>query len=290
MHYALTKQRGVFRIGVMLTALSVIALPVASIATSNGGELTIVDALMWVILAGMGATGIGLLIHARFARILVGVLLLGGLAVAPISLVLVLDDTLSSVHGELGLGLTLALANAIATTALWMWLCFRGIQVLRGVSTNAEILTARLSGGVMATVALTHLWRAVEIGTRSLELGSGEWRWIKISPNGMWLFGFPGWPLWHTAVFRPVLVLLVGPNTLPPSAATMLAGLFGALTALVMIDPHATERGAMTDLAFTSPVLLVGLFPMMLAWWLRDELRGVEPAALAGQSTASDST
>jgi hypothetical protein len=156
-------------------------------------------------------------------------------------------------------------ANAIATTLLLVWLCLRAIQVLLGTTWRASVVTARLTGGVLACVTVNHLWLAAQVGVG----WQGSWS-INISPRGTSLLGFPGWPLWHLAVLVTALVLLAGPRRMLGGAARVLLLLFAGMVPLVIVAAALTgffELGLL--------LLVVGtvLLPVYLAWWLRAELR-----------------
>src|SRR5436189_3890174 len=107
-----TDRRGMFRLGVLTTALAVLVLSLAVTAPIDDISL-----LWWLALGLIGATGIGLLFDARFARVLGGLLLLACVVFAPMSLIRSLDS--SPVGADLMW--LLSLANAITTTLLLTW-------------------------------------------------------------------------------------------------------------------------------------------------------------------------
>jgi ABC-type multidrug transport system permease subunit len=68
----LAARRGMFRLGVLTTALAVLVLSLGVTAPVGGTP----PWWWWLTLGALGATGIGLLVGARFARVLGGLLLL----------------------------------------------------------------------------------------------------------------------------------------------------------------------------------------------------------------------
>jgi hypothetical protein len=264
MDKVLTDRRRMFRIGAVITAMCAMVFSIAVTGPLDSG-------LGWLALALLGATGIGLLLRARFARVLGGLLFLGCGVLAPLSLIQELNS--SSPPGSWELGWFLSVANAIATTLLLVWLCFRAIQVLLGTTWRASLVTARLAGGVLAFIAVNHLWLAAQVGFA----WQGSWS-INISPRGTMFLGFPGWPLWHLAALVPALALLAGPRRMLGGAARVLMLLFAGMVPLVIIAAVLTgffELGLL--------VLLLGtvLTSVYLSWWLRDELGGMELVASA---------
>jgi hypothetical protein len=250
--------RGMFRLGVVITALSVLVLfPLVTAPIDD------VPPWLWLVLGGLGATGIGLLFRARFARVL-GVLLLlacGGLA--QMSLVGVLGGLQFIDVDRMVL---LSIANAIATTLLLIWMCLRGIQMLLGRS-RASRVTPRLVGGALALVAAHHLWWASEVGFA----WTGSWS-IRISPEGTSFVGFPYWPLWHVALLVVALVMLAAPRRMLGQATTALMLLFASLVPLVIVAAIWTDFFVVAQL----PILGMMLIPVYLCWWLSDELRRAE--------------
>ena len=268
------RQSGTFRIGVMFTAAS--ALMAAMAINVPSGDL-----LLMVPLVVVGATGLGLLLGARFARVLGGVLFVAGLVASPLSLASALVGSLR-LAGRWELSLVLSLANGIATTVLLMWLCFRGLQVMRGKTMRAGVFTARLTGVVVALVAVHHLWVAVQAGASSLAVGSFASFSLRVGALGTTLSGFPGWPLWHLAALVLAGVLVAGPRRALVGAASALTVLFVCLVPLVLL---AVARANVGELWLSTVVLSLVLLLAALAWWLRDELRGVRPAQLAAGDT-----
>jgi hypothetical protein len=258
----LVDRRSMFRIGVMITAMSAMVLSVAVGGPVDGGGLWW---LTFLIVALLSVTGVGLLFGALFARILGGLLFLGGVVFSPISLIQALD--LSSTPGSLDLGWLLSVGNAVATMLLLVWLCVRAIQVLLGTTRRTSAVTARLAGGALAVIAANHLWLATQIGFG----WQGSWA-VNISPRGAQFVGFLGWPIWHLAVLLAALVLLVGPRRILGGAAAALMLLFAGMVPLVII---AAARTGFFELQLLPLLAGMVLLPVYLLWWLRDELRGL---------------
>jgi hypothetical protein len=252
----LTARRGMFRLGVLTTALAVLVLSLGVTAPVGGSP----PWWWWLALGAFGATGIGLLVGARFARVLGGLLLLACAVLAPMSLIRSLG-CLSLAGADLMW--VLSVANAIAMTLLLTWMCIRGVQVLLGRPRRARVVTARLVGGALAVVAANHLWLASQVGFE----WTGSWS-IQISAEGMQLVGFPFWPLWHVALLIVALAMVAGPRRMLGQAATALLLLFAGLVPLVIVAVIRTGF-------FAAELTIFGmmLIPVYLSWWLRDELR-----------------
>lgn len=254
MDQVVTNRRGMFRIGVVLIAMSALVL-----AFALTGPLD--PTMLWPVLALAVpvATGLGLLVGARFARGLAGLMLLAGAVILPLSLVRGLLG--APAPGELGWWL--AVANAVATTALLVWLCVIGIQVVRGAPWRARVVTARLAGGALVAIAANHLWLAAQVGFG----WHGSWA-INVSALGTQLSGFPGWPLWHLAVLVAALALLAGRRHGLRAAATVLT------VVLACLAPLALVAIALTDLHLLLLLLALAIpgFATALAWWLRQAL------------------
>lgn len=244
-----------FRLGVLTTALAVLVLSLGVTAPIGG-----IPPWWWLALGLFGATGIGLLFRARFARVLGGLLLLACVVLAPISLIRVLASS-SPVGADLMW--LLSVANAIATTLLLTWMCIRAIQVLLGRPRRASVVTVRLVGGVLAVVAAYHLWLVSQVGFE----WTGSWS-LQISPRGTQLVGFPVWPLWHVALLVVALAMVAGPRRMLGQAATVLMLLIAGLVPLVIMAAIRTGF-----FAAELPIFGMMLIPVYLSWWLRDELR-----------------
>lgn len=240
--------------GIVITAMSALILVFALAGPFGGG--------LWLLAPGLVfVTGIGLLLDARFARVLAGLLFLAGVVFSPLSLI----RSLTGVLGGWDLLAVASIANAIATTLLITWLCARAVLVLLGKARDANAATVRLVGGALIVIAANHLCAAARLGYDSL----GAWS-LRVAPEGTQLIGFPGWPLWHVAMLVVALILLVGPRHLLSKAAAV-------LTLLVVCLVPLAVAGAVRSGAFEPPLLifLVGV-PLILAyvcWWLTDELR-----------------
>jgi hypothetical protein len=259
----LTDRRGMFRIGVMITAATVMVLALAATAPVDGSAV-----LPWLALGLLGATGIGLLVRARFARVLAGLLLLACAVAAPLSWIQLLAASAPLMSADPAW--FLSVANATATTLLLVWICLRGIRVLLGRPRRASAVTVRLVGGTLAVVAAHHLWLVHQLGAT----WTGSWS-IHIAPQGTQLVGFPGWPLWHVALLIVALVLVAGPRRVLGRAATGLMLLFVSLVPLVIVAAIRTEL-----VALALPIFGITLFPVYLSWWLRDELPPDRPDVL----------
>jgi hypothetical protein len=256
----LTDPRGMFRLGVLITAMTVMVLSIAVIAPIDDG------ALPWLALGLLGAIGIGLVFRARFARVLGGLLALACVVFAPVSLIGSLAASPPLAGADLAW--SLSVANAITTTLLLMWLCICALRVVLGRPRRASVITARLAGCALAIVAAEHLWLAYQVGFAS----TGSWS-IHISAQGTQLVGFSGWPLWHAALLIVALVMASGPRQMLGHAATVLLLLFATLVPLVIVA--AVGAGL---LGFELLLFELLLLPVYLSWWLRDELLRAEPA------------
>ena len=255
--------RDMFRIGVVISAVAATAFCMAVSGIRDAGAAGII-AVLFVVVGILGAIGAGLMFGARFARVLGGLLFLVGLVGSPIHLIRGLAA--SGMPESADPSWFLWVANAIATTLLLMWLCLQALRVLsRKVSRRGGVVTARITGGVLAVVAANHLWVATQVGMDS----HGAWS-ITISPHGSQLFGFPGWPFWHLALLVVALVLLCAPRTLLHHAATALMLLFGSLLPLVAL---AVALTGLFMLEMLLVLIVISLVPAYLSWWLRDELR-----------------
>lgn len=267
-------RRGVKRIGGLFLAVAAIFLGLCLSGPS-------VIPLMTIPLVIFGATGGGLLVGSRAASIAAQVLLLVCMILGPLGLVGALVSTRAAALDGRWL---LAIGNAIFTTALWAWICFRGLQVLRGKDLRAAVFTSRLTGVALAAIAADHLYEAVLLESRASGLASSGSFAFRIGLEGTALYGFTGWPLWHLALLLTAAVLLAAPRPRLVKAAGALAGLFAlvlplSLAALSKLNEH--------ELAMFAPLLVMMLLPILLAWWLREELIGPVPAKLPASATES---
>ena len=252
-------RRRVFRLGVLLTASAVGILSLA-LSAPGGPRVHGVEAL-WLIAFGLIAvTGIGLMAQIRVARA-VGMLVYLGLAGMCAWEFFEARRILWPETWDLGS--SLALANAFACSLLLAWLCIRAVLVLLGRARSGGLATARLTGGVLAVVAVHHLWLATQVDTG----WTGAWS-VSFSTNGTYLIGFVGWPIWHAAMLVAALALLAGPRRILSHAATAVMLLLALVVPLMLV--------AALPANFQPPeVIILGviLLPIYLAWWLRDELR-----------------
>lgn len=266
--------RGVKRIGGIFLAAAAIFLGVCFAGPS-------VVPLMAIPLVIFGATGVGLLVGSRAASIAAQVLLLVCMIAGPVGLVGALASTGAA---ALDGGRLLAIGNAIFTTALWAWICFRGHQVLRGKGLRAAVFTSRLTGVALAAIAANHLYEAALMGGSASGLASSGSFAFRIGLEGTALYGFAGWPLWHVALLFTAAVFLAAPRPRLIKAAGALAGLFAVVLPLSLGALSGLSEG---ELAVVAPVLVMMLLPVLLAWWLREELIGPVPARLPASPPAA---
>ncbi|MEO7731309.1 MAG: hypothetical protein ABIY55_10075 [Kofleriaceae bacterium] len=249
-------RRGTVRIGVILLGASLVMASLALLVPFEGASLLGVLPVCLLALLGLG-----LVRNTQVARVLTGLLLLACVVLAPISTIRLVAA--SAAQADLDAAWFLSSANALATTLLTVWLCLRGIQQLLGRAPRTILVTARIVGGVLAVIAVSHLWIAAQVG-----FAWGDSWSMRISIDGTSLFGFPGWPLWYLVALVLGLVLLVGPRAVLARAATALLALFVALVPLVLVTTLETRI-----VAFQLVSLGVMLLPIYLVWWLREQLR-----------------
>jgi len=253
-------ERRTFRLGVLVLAATAMNLSVAM--TMPGGELAL---WLWIINAAAAAVGIGLLVHARVARAVAGLVV----AVGGVATVVSLWTTLGAVIDGPGpdgwtLFALLSVANSVVTAALSVWLCVRAIQALLGRQWAASLVTARLTGATLGVIAADHLWFTA--AQPELGLGAPGGLAISVSAGGARLAGFPGWPIWHLALAILALMMLAGRRRMVARATTLLVVLCACLAVLVAI---AAPRLGVQIAPFT---VLPALVFTYLAWWLRDEV------------------
>lgn len=266
-----TNQRRRHRVGVVFLALAAIVVALAPYGGSGSPGEYVVGVAVLAILA---ATGIGLLFDARPARIGGAAVLAIVAVVEVVGLVKMLVTRLPHITWELQQ--SLALANALASTVLLLWLQARAIQVLLDRPLRGGAITARIAGGALAIIAASHLSLTLAYGFAWDGL-EGSWA-LTISTSGTQLFGFPGWPVWHAALLAVACALLLGRGRLLRLAATSAMVLFALLFPLVLYTTMQSPFPSPFDLA---PVLLsavLGLVPAYLFWWLRSEIAIAEPA------------
>ncbi len=258
------ERRNTIRIGVMFIASAAMVLSAAVLMPMDGYR-----SFALILLALMGVVGIGLLFRALFARVIAGLLFLVLAVVSPI----VLIGDLASIWNGWEPGW--ALANAVGTTLLLVWSCFRAILVLMGVPRRESAATARLTGGVLAVIAASHLWIAAEVG-----LGWHGGLSYRVSPSGTQLLGFQGWQIWHLLLLVTSLLMLAGPRRTLEHAATGLIVLSAGLVPLLTIT---TVRDNLLMLEGFTVFAGMTLFPVYLSWWLRAGLREPSQAELSAE-------
>lgn len=261
------RQRRRFRIGVVFCGL---AAGAALLVLAGGVEAE--DFLVLAPLTAiMAATGIGLLFDIAAARVGAVVLLaVAGLADA-VGLVRVVIGTLA--HRSWDLGVCVALLNAMATAVLLVWLLIRAIQVLVDRPLRGGPFTARLVGGALALIAVSHLHSATVIG---FAWGSLDGMLsLSVSSSGTSLAGFPGWMLWHAALLVVSALLLLG-RAQRRLAATGLAALFALLVLLVLAVGVRSVTTETLDVPLAAFSVGLALLPAYLAWWLRDEIAAAQ--------------
>ncbi len=250
-------RRGLARMGVLCI---VFVVSMVAAMTIGAGFF---DAKVLLSAALMLAGGGGLVVGSRAARVLMGLLVLGGLVATPRSLVSSLSVASA---GGWSAPLVQMAANGVATTALAMWLCARGILVLGGKRFGAGVPTARIVGLSTLVIAATHLWAAAWTGVASLTFGVDTSFSFRISALGVTLAGFPGWPLWHLVMLAASASLAFGPRRMLAAAATAMAVLLGCLVLLVfttLLFLSARELWAF------APIVSAIASAAALAWWLR---------------------
>ena len=256
-------ERRMFRIGVVVLAVTALELSLLVTMPPEMGVLARVVGLV------PGALGIGLLFRSRVARAVAGLGFALGAVGMPISLVGELLESAPQVGWDRLSAL--AIADAIATTALGVWLCVRAIQALLGRTWAPSLVTARLVGAALAAVAAYHLQLASAVGA-GLGLSDAGAIAISATARGAQIAGFPGWPIWHLGLAAIALAMLVAPRRTVRRAATWLLAWFGALFVLATVEMLLLREALLGP--FIALMLVV---PVYLAWWLRDELRRGEP-------------
>jgi hypothetical protein len=248
----LTRQR-LPRLGVVILAMTAMVLEIFLLLPFDH-----VEWFEWLILAVVLATGIGLVARQPFARIIAALGLVAGIVVGVYSEY----QLWSEFDVEWDVTTALAVANAIITTLLGFWLAVRALLVVIG-RVRSTTITARLVGAMLVVVAVDHLWLAHLYGM--------AWRGgfsINVSPQGISLFGFPGWPLWHAATLLTALVMIAGPRRMLAPATFVLMVLAYLLVPLMAIGMIA---------AFEAPLFVFTIMASMLfaylAWWLRTDAK-----------------
>ena len=245
----LTQQR-LTRLGVVVLAFTAMMLVIFLMMPFD------VAWFEWLILATVVATGVGLVRRLRFARAIAALGLVAGIVLGVRSEY----QLWSELDVDWDVTTALAVANAIVTTLFGFWLAVRALLVVIGRARSTTI-TVRLVGAMLAVAAADHLWLARLYGM--------AWRGgfsISVSAQGISLFGFPGWPLWHAAALLTALVMIAGPRRMLAPATFVLMVLAYLLVPLMAIGMIAAFDGPL--FVFT---ILVSLLVAYLAWWLRAE-------------------
>jgi hypothetical protein len=150
----------------------------------------------------------------------------------------------------------LVVGDAIASTSLAVWLGVRAVWILIDRARAPSRVTPRIVGGFLVVVAATHLsWIALwepgaDIGTQ-----------LSLSPGGVFLFGFTGWPVWHGVLAAIGLGLALAPARWVAHFATL-------LIVLVLYAVPASLGGPLV--IWQLPAMLA--LPLYMAVWLRVEL------------------
>ncbi len=272
-------RRGVKRIGGVFLALSLSFFLAISLGWGIDGPDKLLITLLLVLI---GATGAGLIKGSTIASVAAQVLLLVCVAAAPLRLV----GALVGIDGSATLDTrrVFEMLNAIFTTALWMWICFRGLLILRGKNLLAAVFTSRLTGVALAAIATNHLYEAALMGSNGRVLASTKSLAFHVNTQGTALYGFAAWPFWHAAVLLTAAVLLRAPRPGLIRALGALAGLFAVTLPLSLVRLAGLR---VRELVTVAPLLALLLLPMLLAWWLREELIGPVPAKLPASTTGS---
>jgi hypothetical protein len=240
------------RIGIVLVAANALVITTAFGLGVPDVDPTAILAL--AILVALTAIGVGLIRGSAIAKKL-AIGLFGIFSVG---------DVVHVVRGFVDLGdaewSVTAVADALVTSVLAVWLSVRAIQVLLG-RFQARAATARLVGIALAVIALAHLQLArssVDVpGTFSLSL----------SASGIWLAGFPGWQYWHAGLLAVGIALVASPRRFLRHVATVLlllvVGLFVPVAVMLGTEPFALVW------MFGGSLAIIGF----LVCWLRAELK-----------------
>jgi hypothetical protein len=208
-----------------------------------------------ITVAGFTLVGIGLLYKWWPVRLLAALAFAVGVIYGPITAV----RQIASIEIAWDPVWPATVANAIATTALTMWLGIRAIWALLDRPPASLSITARAIGLALAIIGASHVYLWIVSGLGLAPPGFS----YSISTRGTWTI-FVGWPIWQLALAAAGLALLVGTRRVIAHAATALL----VLTAIAM--PLAlVSQGDMGPLLIFD-VAILGM-PVFLAWWLRDE-------------------
>lgn len=271
-------RRSAARIGGLFLALSLSFFLALSLGWGIDGPDQLLITFLLVLI---GATGAGLITGSNIASVAAQVLLLVCVIAAPLRLV----GALVSLDGSTWLDTrrVFEVLNAISTTALWTWICFRGLLILRGKNLRAAVFTCRLTGVALAAIAANHLYEAALVGSNARVLSSTKSFVFHVNTQGTALYGFAAWPFWHAAALLTAAVLLRAPRPGLIKALGALAGLFAVTLPLSLVRLAGLR---VSELVTVAPLLALLLLPMLLARWLREELIGPVPARLPESAAA----
>jgi len=246
------------RLGALLLGFSVLGLAAGIFGLANLG-FDIRGGAVLAIAGVLGATGIGLVVHNRFAR-MAGIPLFALLAA---TLVWGWGGFLLDLrpHWHWSFDLGLLLVNSTLSTALLVWLNLRAIQILCKRERFLQQLTSRLVGGFLLIIGLIHLNFAYDVG---VDIPGYQ---FSISHHGTNLFGFPGWPYWHAAISLIGIFLIIGwQRRLATLALAILSALLCPLLMFATWD-FGRAFGHLDSMMFVIAALVPLLFAY-LSWWL----------------------
>ncbi len=212
------------------------------------------------------ATGVGLIVHAKWARWFAGGLFL-----------LIAVGDLWEFRGHMSQQLphmvwtlesSLWILNAALTSALFLWLSYRALRTLVDPERPPNKWTPRLIGLVLVVAGVAHLKAAFTMGGM---MGGVS---MQFSDGGLRLLGFRGWPLFHIAGVVVGLGLLVGNERIArvsTSGLLLLYCLLGPLAAWSAFDMFSERSFGLAIILFFLALPLVLVY---LCWWLLHELGG----------------
>lgn len=165
----------------------------------------------------------------------------------------------------------MALANACGASLLIIWLSWRAVALLAGWRftdpRRGPRLTSIWVGLALIASSVNHLW----VATQTADWTAGGFA-VSLSPSGLSMYGFFGWPIWHGATLVAALVLVSGWRTGQRCAAFALSGVWVLAIPLILM-----LRMVWAESPFGLSLLLIGGFlPLLMAtlsWWLAQELR-----------------
>jgi hypothetical protein len=190
------------------------------------------------------AVGIGLMLCWRWLRWLVAAAMLVDVGAS----VYDLADWVRS-NGDLP---RLAIVNAVASSALLVWLSACAIRILLDRTPPVRSVTPRIAGAALAVTMATNLLLLPFDATGGASLG--------FSSAGTTVFGFVGWPIIDGVIGLAGLALLLGSMRIAKHAATIVLIVAIAMPLIIV----ATAR-----FGFAGDVVSITFMPIYLAWWLR---------------------